>query len=68
MKLDVSYSSECYVGQCMETLGVLAEDSRDSLGRETFHPFTPADHLDPNRIPADNWYFEYNFYPAKMVC
>ncbi|XP_035169474.1 glycoprotein-N-acetylgalactosamine 3-beta-galactosyltransferase 1-B-like, partial [Oxyura jamaicensis] len=29
------------LGQCMEKLGVEAGDSRDTRGRETFHPFPP---------------------------
>ncbi|CAJ0930882.1 unnamed protein product [Ranitomeya imitator] len=33
------------LGQCMEKMGVIAGDSRDTEKRETFHPFPPESHL-----------------------
>ncbi|NXR06168.1 C1GTA galactosyltransferase, partial [Semnornis frantzii] len=29
------------LGQCLQKVGVVAADTRDALGRETFHPFPP---------------------------
>lgn len=55
------------MGQCLQNVGVRAVDSRDLLGRETFHPFVPEHHLIPGLVPKDNWYWEYNFYPARGV-
>jgi len=56
------------MGQCLASVGVAAADSRDEHGRERFHPFTPDLHLIRGRVPQDNWYWEYNYYPAREVC
>lgn len=51
------------LGQCMEKVGVLAGDSRDSLQRETFHPFVPEQHLTA-KFPKSFWYWSYCYYPV----
>ncbi|KAI1892237.1 hypothetical protein AGOR_G00131290 [Albula goreensis] len=50
------------LGQCMEKMGVLAGDSRDTLHRETFHPFVPEHHL-TGKFSKSFWYWNYCFYP-----
>lgn len=50
------------LGQCMEKMGVLAGDSRDTEGRETFHPFVPESHL-IGHFSKDFWYWKYCYYP-----
>ena len=55
------------MGQSLQRVGVKIIDSRDPLGRETFHPFVPEHHLIPGLVPRDNWYWEYNYYPAQEV-
>ena len=55
------------LGTCMQNIGVAAGDSRDALGRETFHPFIPEHHLIPGIVPSYNWYWSYNYYPPKEV-
>jgi len=55
------------LGQCLASVGVAAADSRDEHGRERFHPFTPDLHLIRGRVPYDNWYWQYNYYPAREV-
>ncbi|KAG9269747.1 glycoprotein-N-acetylgalactosamine 3-beta-galactosyltransferase 1-A-like [Astyanax mexicanus] len=50
------------MGQCLEKMGVLAGDSRDSLHRETFHPFVPEHHL-TGKFSKSFWYWNYCFYP-----
>ncbi|XP_062979106.1 glycoprotein-N-acetylgalactosamine 3-beta-galactosyltransferase 1-A-like [Elgaria multicarinata webbii] len=50
------------LGQCMEKMGVEAGDSRDSEGRETFHPFVPESHL-TEKFSKSFWYWNYCYYP-----
>ncbi|XP_078545063.1 glycoprotein-N-acetylgalactosamine 3-beta-galactosyltransferase 1-B-like isoform X2 [Lissotriton helveticus] len=54
------------LGQCMEKMGVLAGDSRDTEGRETFHPFVPESHL-IGHFSKDFWYWKYCYYPIVEV-
>ncbi|EMP28986.1 Glycoprotein-N-acetylgalactosamine 3-beta-galactosyltransferase 1-B [Chelonia mydas] len=53
------------LGQCMEKVGVQAGDSRDTEGRETFHPFPPEKHLMEN-LRIDRFYPSYSFYPVLV--
>ncbi|TRY66495.1 hypothetical protein DNTS_005383 [Danionella cerebrum] len=50
------------LGQCLEKMGVLAGDSRDTLHRETFHPFIPEHHL-TGKFSKTFWYWNYCYYP-----
>ncbi|XP_036386832.1 glycoprotein-N-acetylgalactosamine 3-beta-galactosyltransferase 1-B [Megalops cyprinoides] len=50
------------LGQCMEKIGVKPGDSRDTLARETFHPFGPEQHL-TREFPKSFWYWNYCHYP-----
>lgn len=50
------------LGLCLEKMGVLAGDSRDTLHRETFHPFVPEHHL-TSTFPKSFWYWSYCYYP-----
>uniref|UniRef100_A0A1A7YT64 N-acetylgalactosaminide beta-1,3-galactosyltransferase n=1 Tax=Iconisemion striatum TaxID=60296 RepID=A0A1A7YT64_9TELE len=52
------------MGQCMEKVGVLAGDSRDTTHRETFHPFVPEQHLTA-KFPKSFWYWSYCYYPIS---
>ncbi|XP_064590715.1 glycoprotein-N-acetylgalactosamine 3-beta-galactosyltransferase 1-like [Zonotrichia leucophrys gambelii] len=51
------------LGQCLERLGVPVGDSRDTRGRETFHPFPPEIHL-THRFARGFWYPRYSWYPV----
>ncbi|XP_054640934.1 glycoprotein-N-acetylgalactosamine 3-beta-galactosyltransferase 1-B isoform X2 [Dunckerocampus dactyliophorus] len=53
------------MGQCMEKVGVVAGDSRDTLQRETFHPFVPEQHLTA-KFPKSFWYWSYCYYPISQ--
>ncbi|XP_049653658.1 LOW QUALITY PROTEIN: glycoprotein-N-acetylgalactosamine 3-beta-galactosyltransferase 1-B-like [Accipiter gentilis] len=50
------------MGQCLEKVGVEAGDSRDTWGRETFHPFPPESHL-TDKFSQSFWYRSYCYYP-----
>ncbi|NXI38446.1 C1GTB galactosyltransferase, partial [Galbula dea] len=52
------------LGQCLEKVGVLVGDSRDTRGRETFHPFQPEVHLS-EVLPKDHFYPVYSYYPVQ---
>jgi len=65
---DIEGVEDVEMGQCLASVGVTAGDSRDEHGRERFHPFTPDIHLIRGRVPRDNWFWEYNYYPASEVC
>ena len=64
---DFGGAEDVEIGRCVENVGVIARDSRDSLGRETFNPFLPEHHLIPGLIGDDNWLWSYNYYPYKQV-
>ncbi|XP_029774769.1 glycoprotein-N-acetylgalactosamine 3-beta-galactosyltransferase 1 [Suricata suricatta] len=51
------------LGRCMEIINVEAGDSRDTTGKETFHPFVPEHHLIKGYLPRTFWYWNYNYYP-----
>lgn len=53
------------MGQCLEKMGVKAGDSRDSVQRETFHPFIPEHHLTMT-FPKSFWYWNYCYYPIVV--
>jgi glycoprotein-N-acetylgalactosamine 3-beta-galactosyltransferase len=50
------------VANCLfQSAGILPYDTRDSLKRERFHPFTPGQHLEYQAPPDGNdWYVKYN--------
>ncbi|XP_075778441.1 glycoprotein-N-acetylgalactosamine 3-beta-galactosyltransferase 1 isoform X1 [Pelodiscus sinensis] len=55
------------LGKCMENINVEAGDSRDTSGKETFHPFVPEHHLIRGYLPRTFWYWNYNYYPAVEI-
>uniref|UniRef100_A0A3Q3MWH3 Core 1 synthase, glycoprotein-N-acetylgalactosamine 3-beta-galactosyltransferase 1, like b n=1 Tax=Labrus bergylta TaxID=56723 RepID=A0A3Q3MWH3_9LABR len=59
-----SSTEDVEMGRCMEKVGVLAGDSRDSMQRETFHPFVPEHHL-THKFPKSFWYWRYCYHPIS---
>eukprot|EP01031_Cornospumella_fuschlensis_P031626 gene31627-38220_t len=58
----VGFWEDVNVASCLQkSADIMPYDTRDELGRERFHPFTPGHHLD-YRPPAngDDWYVKYN--------
>ncbi|KAK8748376.1 hypothetical protein OTU49_016108 [Cherax quadricarinatus] len=55
------------LGRCLETVGVLAGDSRDHLGRSRFLSFTPGTMLRPGGILSHGhaWFHNLVYYPTK---
>ncbi|XP_029450771.1 glycoprotein-N-acetylgalactosamine 3-beta-galactosyltransferase 1-B-like [Rhinatrema bivittatum] len=49
------------LGQCMEKIGVKAGDSRDTMGRETFHPLGPEP-LITSHFSDKFWYRNLSYY------
>ncbi|XP_069959630.1 glycoprotein-N-acetylgalactosamine 3-beta-galactosyltransferase 1-like [Cherax quadricarinatus] len=58
-KRDDTGAEDAEMGKCLDHIGVMAGDSRDSLGRGRFFPFTPVTQLF-NQVP--DWYNDYVYY------
>lgn len=54
------------IGKCLADIGVESGDSRDSLGRPTFHPLNPEYLLSTNEQDLPFWYFSYNYYNVSL--
>jgi len=61
-----SFAEDAEVGVCLRKINTHPGDTRDELGRETFHPFSPAYHLIPGSIPKGNWLHSYNKWAVKV--
>ncbi|CAL8127786.1 unnamed protein product [Orchesella dallaii] len=53
------------IGRCLQSVGVEAGDSRDSLGRYRFLAYDLEKHLIPGEMNSERWYSEYIYYPQK---
>lgn len=52
------------LGTCMESMGVQPGDTRDTLGRQTFHAYPPSYHV-IRKLPRPRpWYTWYDLYPV----
>ena len=62
--IEKSELDDSNVGKCLSAFGVHPSDSRDSNGRETFHPFAPEYHIIPDAIKSTHWLHGSNKYPV----
>ncbi|XP_056154769.1 glycoprotein-N-acetylgalactosamine 3-beta-galactosyltransferase 1 [Lampris incognitus] len=53
------------LGKCMETMKVEPADSRDSKGRQTFHPYPPDHYLIRQPPRPRPWYLLYEYYSPR---
>mmetsp|Transcript_55304 Transcript_55304/g.171334 ORF Transcript_55304/g.171334 Transcript_55304/m.171334 type:complete len:314 (-) Transcript_55304:48-989(-) len=51
---------------CWNQAGVALLDTRDSTGRERFHPFTPEQHYALREVPKNFWYYGYSTAVAPL--
>ncbi len=61
---DTSIGEEGNVGKCLAAIGIHPEDTRDDMKRETFHPFSPENHIVPGSIKANHWLHGHNKFPV----
>lgn len=52
------------LGTCMESMGVQPGDTRDMLGRQTFHAYPPSYHVIRQLPRPQPWYIWYDHYPG----
>jgi glycoprotein-N-acetylgalactosamine 3-beta-galactosyltransferase len=52
---------DAYLSLCLKSIGVLPEDTRDSLGRERFHPFKLDWYFSDSALDSSPWYELYSF-------
>ena len=53
------------MGRCLQNVGVMAADSRDSLNRSRFLPFSLEYVMKPSRFP--DWYYEFAKHNIEKV-
>ena len=61
-----SPNEDVEVGICLAAVDVHPGDTRDELGRETFHPLPPYKHLIPGYITKDNWLHTYDKWKVQV--
>lgn len=52
------------LGKCMESMKVQLADTRDIMGRQTFHPFPPNHYVIRQPPRQRPWFLYYDYYPT----
>ena len=60
------FAEDVAFGNCLAVYDIHPEDTRDHLGRQTFHPYAIEYHLIPGYIGKDDWLHAYDKYPVKV--
>ena len=55
-------SEDVFMGLCLKAIGIGTSDTRDSNGRQRFHPFHPYNHV-LRWSDGDEWIFQKDKYP-----
>lgn len=60
------WAEDVAMGQCLGINNVHPEDTRDDVGRQTYHPYALEYHLIPGYISKDDWLHSYDKYPVEV--
>ena len=53
------------MGICLESVNVVAGDSRDEEGKDRFFPFDPTTQIISSNVPS--WYWKLMYYNSENV-
>eukprot|EP00794_Sanderia_malayensis_P010678 gene10678-11811_t len=60
------FAEDVAMGNCLAIYGTHPGDTRDSIGRQTFHPYALEYHFIPGYIGANDWLHQYDKYPVEI--
>ncbi len=60
------FAEDVAMGNCLAIYDIHPGDTRDSLGRETFHPYALEYHFIPGYIGKDDWLHSYDKFPLQV--
>ena len=60
------FAEDVAMGNCLAVYNIHPEDTRDNIGRQTFHPYNVEYHMIPGYITKDDWLHSYDKYPVEV--